>query len=108
MARGGRYSSIPLILICTRQLKKGKYIPTDTVDYRKMSERMPRPLKSILPKQDKDSGECVFQLFRSISAGRMLLRMKWTVTKKSPRGQKKEKMYVQKLFYGTGRKNTDS
>ena len=24
------------------------------------------------------------------------------------RGQKKEKMYVQKLFYGTGRKNTDS
>ncbi|RHQ63424.1 hypothetical protein DWY34_01835 [Blautia sp. AF25-12LB] len=76
MARGGRYSSIPLILICTRQRKKGKYIPTDTVDYRKMSERMPRPLKSILPKQDKDSGECVFQLFRSISAGRMLLRMK--------------------------------
>ena len=71
-----KYSSIPLILICTRQLKKGKYIPTDTVDYRKMSERMPRPLKSILPKQDKDSGECVFQLFRSISAGRMLLRMK--------------------------------
>ena len=42
MARGGRYSSIPLILICTRQRKKGKYIPTDTVDYRKMSERMPR------------------------------------------------------------------
>ena len=71
-----KYSSIPLILICTRQRKKGKYIPTDTVDYRKMSERMPRPLKSILPKQDKDSGECVFQLFRSISAGRMLLRMK--------------------------------
>ena len=27
MARGGRYSSIPLILICTRQLKKGKIYP---------------------------------------------------------------------------------
>ena len=70
MARGGRYSSIPLILICIRQWEKGKYIPPDTVDYRKMSERMPRPLKSILPKQDKVTGECVFQLFRSISAGK--------------------------------------
>ena len=65
MARGGRYSSIPLILICIRQWEKGKYIPPDTVDYRKMSERMPRPLKSILPKQDKVTGKCVFQLFRT-------------------------------------------